>query len=258
MSTPPELSRFDNYSTTEHDYFRHVEKHFTDSPGSINDKLNSFARYVPRQAIATFLARKEIFDKIVNVHGHIIECGVFRGAGLFTWSNLSSIYEPYNHTRRIVGFDTFNGFPVIGEQDESSTDSLLEYKQLGGLNVETKESLTASINHYDKNRFINKIPRVELVSGDASVTIPLYLNENKHLVVALLYLDFDIYKPTRTAIQCLWERMPIGSIIAFDELNQSNWPGETMALFDTLGISSLKIERLTYHPQISFAIKTCN
>ena len=67
MSTPfPELSRFDNFSTTEHDYFRHVEKHFTDSPGSINDKLNSFARYVPRQAIATFLARKEIFDKIVN------------------------------------------------------------------------------------------------------------------------------------------------------------------------------------------------
>ena len=64
MSTPfPELSRFDNFSTTEHDYFRHVEKHFTDSPGSINDKLNSFARYVPRQAIATFLAEKKSLTK---------------------------------------------------------------------------------------------------------------------------------------------------------------------------------------------------
>ena len=251
----PELSRSENFSKSELDYFSQIGSHFTNSPGSINDKLNAFARYVPRQAISTFLARKELFDRIINIHGHIVECGVFRGAGLFTWLNLSSIYEPYNHTRRILGFDTFDGFPGIGEEDHSTTDVSIEYKQPGGLNAETKKSLTESINHYDKNRFINQIPRVELISGDASIQIPEYVKDNKHLVVSLLYLDFDIYKPTRTAIECLWERIPKGGIIAFDELNQSTWPGETMALLDTLGISSLRIERLTYQPQISFAVK---
>ena len=76
----PELSRPENFNKSELDYFSHLSEHFTNSPGTINDKLNAFARYVPRQVISTFLARKEIFDRILNVHGHIIECGVFRGA----------------------------------------------------------------------------------------------------------------------------------------------------------------------------------
>ena len=43
-------------------------------------------------------------------------------------------------------------------------------------------------------------------------------------------------------------------IIVFTlELNQKQWPGETKALFDTIGINNLKIERLSFMPQISFA-----
>lgn len=252
----PELSNQTNFTSTERGYFSRLSSHFVDSPGSINDKLNAFARYVPRQALATFLARKELFDQILNVHGHIIECGVFRGAGLFTWANLSTIYEPYNHTRRIVGFDTFTGFPDIDPEDLGDHLLDLGYKKTGGLAAETSESLSLSIEHYNTNRFISQIPRVEIVSGDACDTIPFYVEKHKHVVVALLYLDFDIYKPTRSAIECLWSRMPSGAVIAFDELNQEQWPGETMAVLDTIGIESLKIKRFAFHPQISYAIKS--
>jgi hypothetical protein len=251
----PELSNQGNFSTSEEEYFSNLSNHFSDSPGSIQDKLNAFSRYVPRQALATFLARKEIFDNIVGVHGHIIECGVFRGAGLFTWANLSSIYEPYNHTRRIIGFDTFEGFPNIDDEDESGGQDHLDYKKKGGLTSESPQYIEKSIAHFDKNRFISQIPRIELIKGDACSTIPEYLKTNKHVIVALLYLDFDIYKPTRMAIECFWQRMPAGSVIAFDELNQAQWPGETMALLDSIGVSSLEIKRLAYQPQISYAIK---
>ena len=126
---------------------------------------------------------------------------------------------------------------------------------VGGLSIETVESMSCSINHYDCNRFISQIPRVEIVPGDACDSIPAYLEGNKHVVIALLYLDFDIYKPTRVAIECLWDRMPRGAVIAFDELNQAQWPGETMAVLDSIGISSLQIQRMPFQPQISFALK---
>ena len=50
--------------------------------------------------------------------------------------------------------------------------------------------------------------------------------------------------------------MPSGAVIAFDELNQEQWPGETMAVLDTIGIQALKIQRLPYQPQISYAVKS--
>ena len=126
---------------------------------------------------------------------------------------------------------------------------------VGGLSSETVESISCSIDHYDCNRFISQIPRVEIVPGDACDSIPAYIEGNKHVVIALLYLDFDIYKPTRVAIECLWDRMPRGAVIAFDELNQAQWPGETMAVLDSIGVSSLQIQRMAFQPQISFALK---
>ena len=83
---------------------------------------------------------------------------------------------------------------------------------------------------------------------------PQYIEDNKHLVVSLLYLDFDIYKPTKAAIESLIERMPKGSVIAFDELNQKEWPGETMAVIETLGIRNLEIKRTQFSTAISYAI----
>ena len=63
---------------------------------------------------------------------------------------------------------------------------------------------------------------------------------------SLLWLDFDIYEGTKVAIENILPRMPKGSIIAFDELNHPLWPGETVALIDTIGINNLRIKRMPY------------
>lgn len=249
----PEMSDNRNFSGSEYTYFKDLSSHFDESPGTTLQKLGAFPRYVPRQMLATFLARERIFQKIVGIHGHIIECGVFRGAGLFSWANLSSIFEPYNHTRRIVGFDTFTGFVEIGEKDQSESGP--EYKVAGGLASDDFSSMLRSVSLFDLNRFIAQIPRIEMIQGDAIDTMPEYRRANPHLLVALLYLDFDLFEPTRVAIETFWPLMPKGSVIAFDELNQSQWPGETQALVKEIGIGTLTIQRFSFHPQISFAIK---
>ncbi|HLO15685.1 MAG TPA: TylF/MycF/NovP-related O-methyltransferase [Anaerolineales bacterium] len=228
-----------------------MERFFQQSLGSNMDKLRNFSKFVPRQSLSNFIAKHELFRHILTIHGHIIECGVFLGGGLMTWGQLSAIYEPVNHVRRVVGFDTFSGFPKIGDEDNGENP---EYAVSGGLSTNAYDDIKEAIRLYDLNRPVGHIPRIELVVGDATKTIPQYVQNNPHLVVAMLYLDFDLFDPTRIAIEMLLPRMPKGAMIVFDELNQSAWPGETLAVLETVGLRNLRIQRFPYMPQLSYAI----
>lgn len=227
---------------------------FDASNGTTLDKLRNFARFVPRQNLAGFLAKAEIFRRVLPVHGSIIECGVFMGGGLFTWAQLSAILEPVNHTRKVIGFDTFSGFPGVHVRDEVNGMSSEEQAGAGMYKFEYIEELRRDAQLFDLNRAVGHIPKIELVQGDALKTIPQYVEQNGHLVVSLLYLDFDLFEPTEAALKAFLPRMPKGAIVAFDELNQKQWPGETLAVLKGAGIRNLRIERLTYVPQISFAV----
>ena len=233
------------------DYAAGMEAYFPQSLGTHMDRLRSFARFVPRQALSLFLAKHELFQHVLSVHGHIIECGVHLGGGLMTWANLSAIYEPVNHTRRVVGFDTFSGFTKLHAKDAGeSTD----FKAPGGLAVDSYEDLCRCVDLFDRNRPIGHIPRVELVRGDACKTIPQYVRDNRHVVVAMLYLDFDVYEPTKVALETFLPRMPKGAVIGFDELNDATWPGETLAVLESVGLRNLRIRRSPITSQFSYAV----
>lgn len=239
-----------NQRASDIEYYQSLNQYWDDSIGTNLDKLRAFTKYVPLGEFSKFIAKYEIFKKIINVHGGIVECGVHQGAGLMTWGIISSILEPLNHIRKIVGFDTFDGFVSINEVDKADN----EHTKKGGLSVNSYDDLKKSIQLYDTFRPLGHIGKIELVKGDASLTIASYLENNPHLVVALLYLDFDVYEPTKDALKLLRSRMPKGAIIAFDELYVQQWPGETQAVHEVLGINNLRIERFPFHPQISYAI----
>lgn len=83
-------------------------------------------------------------------------------------------------------------------------------------------------------------------------TSTVFLENNQHLLVSLLYLDFDLYEPTKKALEVFVPRMPKGAIIAFDELNCESFPGETLAMLETLDIKACKLERSPIDSWISF------
>jgi hypothetical protein len=93
---------------------------------------------------------------------------------------------------------------------------------------------------------------MELIRGDAIITIPDYLISHKEILVSLLWLDFDIYEPTRVALKCFIPRMSKGSIIAFDELNHPLWPGETLAMLEELDIHKHQIKRFPYGSTVCY------
>ena len=223
---------------------------FLKSPDDLDVKLANFPKYVRRQNLTRLLALYELFKLVLRVKGSIIECGVHRGFGLLSWSNFSAIMEPANLTRRIYGFDTFRGFPQVSESDRGSLGSALP----GELQADSYEELLELIRVQDSNRFLGHVPKVELVRGDAAETIPSFVRDHPHLVVSLLYMDFDLYEPSKVAIEQFLPRMPKGAVIAFDELDNPLWPGETLALLNTAGISNLELRRLEWDPYVAYAV----
>ena len=108
------------------------------------------------------------------------------------------------------------------------------------------------IKEYDKNRFLNNKEKIEIIKGDANKIIPQYIQDNKHLTVSLLFLDFDLYEPTVIALEHFLPRMPKGAILAFNEINNADWQGETQALLDKMNLNKHKLECLEFEPNISF------
>lgn len=227
---------------------------FEHSALPLSQRLRDFTRHTKRQDIARFLAKYELFRRALPVNGSVVECGVYAGGGMAAWLHFSAILEPYNHTRRVIGFDTFKGFPGVHGKDRTGTS---EHLRKGGLALKDsiRNELEALFSVHDRNRPLGHIPKAELVAGDACRTIPAYVRRNPHLLIALMYLDFDIYKPTRAALSALYPRVCRGGVVAFDELNCPDFPGETAALVESLDLGKVRLRRFPFDPHISYFIK---
>jgi hypothetical protein len=241
-----------NQSANDLLQFSEIENLFQSSNDSTFNKIDAFPKYATRQSIAKFLTKYELFKMIMPINGSIIEGGVLHGGGTLAWAKLSSILEPNNHTRKIIGFDTFDGFPSIHDQDHKGSDgSLLEKNALRGSSF---DDVMNAIRVYDLNRPLSHISKIELVKGDIAKTCENYVQENPHLVVSMLYLDVDLYEPTKILLENFVPKMPKGAIVVFDELNAKMFPGETRAVDEVVGIRNLKIERFSFDSYVSYAV----
>ncbi len=204
--------------------------------------------FLKRQVLSRILYQDMLYHRIIDVPGVICEFGVHWGATMATLCNLRGIHEPYNHSRRIVGFDTFGGFKGLEQAD----GSLLEegdYSTDSGYEEELAEILSI----HESFSPIPQIRKFELVKGDVAETLPEWLASNPHAIVAMAIMDMDIYKPTRAALELILSRLVKGSMLVFDELNCAHFPGETQAVMEVLGLNTLRLERFAHQPYCAFA-----
>lgn len=202
-----------------------------------DEKIIDFPKYAPNNAIKQFIIRYELIKLIKDVPGDIIECGVCGGRGLMSLLHSHLILEPNFFYRKIIGFDTFSGFSTLTENDNIRENKegdfcFNNYEEISGLGKLHTEFMYENLN------------KVELIKGNAEETIPQYINDNKHILVSLLYLDFDLYLPTKIALEYILPRMPKGSIVAFDEIHHERFPGETIALLEKLNINNYQIKNI--------------
>ena len=218
---------------------------------------DNFAKYVSRKELTRFLVRHELFKQILDIKGSIVECGVLGGNGVMGWAQLSAIMEPVAYHRRVYGFDTFEGFPSVHARDleaNSYASGDKAYLKKGFMKDDSYADLQQAIHLHDLNRFLPQIAKTFLVKGDFMKTADDFIKANPHLIVALLYLDFDLYEPTKKALELFLPRMPKGSIIGFDEINNPKWPGETSALLEMLKLRDIRIQKFPYEPNMAYVV----
>ena len=202
--------------------------------------------YLKRQLVSTILTRIKLFEKVLNVHGSIVECGVHRGNSLMVFEHLSSVLEPMNSYRKVIGFDTFEGFPSGSSNDADVV--------VGHFRNTDYEHLLNLVELHDQNRPLGHMPKVDLVKGDATKTIPQYVEDHPELVIALLYMDFDIYEPTAVALKHLLPLVPKGGVVGFDEVGKKRWKGETIALKENVVLSGVRLRRFDFNAAVSYYV----
>lgn len=198
------------------------------------DAVKLFPVLARRQWIKRFLAHSDFFRKTLDVPGDIAELGVFRGLGMMTWANLLETFCIGDRTKIVYGFDNWQGFKGLTEQD-GRADAAID-KIAGGFSPKHfYGELESAISIFDDDRFISKKPRVKLINGDIERTVPDFLSEHPGIRFSLVHFDCDLYQPTRIALEHIWPRVSRGGIILFDEYAIKDWPGETAAVDEFFG-----------------------
>jgi len=87
------------------------------SPIPQEQLLSNLGLFLESKNLARLLFLNHVYQHIIDVQGVIMEFGTRWGQNLGVLSALRGIYEPFNRHRKIIGFDSFSGFPSVSQQD---------------------------------------------------------------------------------------------------------------------------------------------
>jgi hypothetical protein len=196
------------------------------TPVPRSELLRNLFLYMDRRALSRFLFLNELYQTSISLHGSVFEFGVRYGVNTCLFTSLRGIYEPYNHNRKIVSFDTFSGFPSTSNANDSDN------AETGQFSVPKtyEDHLEEVLMIHEKLAPLDNIKKFELVKGDVMETLPAYIEQHQETMISLAYFDFDLFEPTLFGLSQIEPYLVDGAIIGFDEINCEEWPGETLAL----------------------------
>lgn len=185
--------------------------------------LKEDQKLLTRHQVDYVCAIKRLFELSERTVGHVIELGVGRGRNSIIFGRLIK-HANQQEFKRYIGFDTFEGFT---QADLESTPHL-------AATAHKDTSLDFVIGQCRANDCDDVC---EFVKGDILQTLPAIVSNPRtnmkfsagQLVVSLLYIDCNAYRPASFALDYLKGYLADGAIIAVDETMQG---GETRALRD--------------------------
>lgn len=213
---------------------------------------NNLSVYLPRQELSRLLALSDIYrNHVVNSAGVMLEFGTWAGRTATTLTNLRGALEPFNFTRRLVIFDTFDGLAGVNDQD--GTHELAKDRTYS-IASSYDGYLEKILSYHESEAPLSHIKKFEIVKGDASVTVPQYFTAHPETIVSLAYFDFDIFAPTRDCLKAIMPHLTKSSVLVFDQLNCPEYPGETVALQEVIGLGKAKIRRSPLTPWMTYLL----
>ncbi len=165
----------------------------------------------------------ELLTRTREVPGDIAECGVFRGETLLAMGLRLEQAERLS-SKRIFGFDSFEGFDELVELDVELGGAANIHKQVGGFSETSHGQLLAKLRRWGLG------DRVELVPGYFDDTLAGYADRR----FSFVHLDCDLYGSYKTCLEFFYPRLSPGAIVLLDEYNDPPWPGCNKAVDEFL------------------------
>ena len=219
---------------------------FLRSPLPKEDLLFNLGLYTRSSLLVKFIVMYETYQKFVNIPGAIMEFGTWWGQNLVLLENLRAILEPFNKQRKIIGFDTFSGYPK-----PSATDGNSAVWQEGSYATSTEymQHLNDLLQTHETSNVLGHVNgQHELVKGDVCETVPAFFSAHPETIVAFAYFDMGLYEPTKVALETIKPHLVSGSVILLDELTWSEAPGEALAFKEVFKPSEYHIEKVKLYP----------
>lgn len=164
----------------------------------------------------------KLIEKISDVNGDVVECGVADGTSLAT---LASLLKAHGQIRRVWGFDSWAGLPSPSSADAGNASIAAGGMFSQASTAKVRDELLAYGLTDDEIA-----QTVRLMPGLFSETLPGYDGQ-----VALLHVDVDLYQSYLDCLTNLWPRIVAGGIVAFDEYGEPDtWPGARRAVDEFL------------------------
>jgi hypothetical protein len=211
--------------------------------------LMNMGLFLTPQTLGRVLFMDFLYRQQLEVQGVVMELGTRWGQNASLFSALRGIHEPFNRLRKVVAFDTFDGFVDTDAKDGPAMKP-------GAYSVSQGYAayLEKVLEFQEAESPLPHLRKHEIVKGDVRVTLPSYLERNPETVVSLVYFDLDLYEPTKVCLELLKHRVTRGTVIGFDEANDHATPGETLAIIDTWGLGKYPLKRFPASARTSYLV----
>jgi hypothetical protein len=214
----------------------------TQNPQSFFDSFNSFIINKDRRVFNKLVARAMLCNEVKDIPGDIVECGLFKGTGFYTFLKLKNVFNP-NSAKKVIGFDFFNTEGLISsinnDADKAAMDVLFKERNFkhgqSFKEVFSKQLLTDGFSESD----------FELIEGDISITSKQFSQNNPGFKISLMYMDLDLEIPTYNTLVNLWDNVTKGGIVVFDEYGYHKW-SESKGVDQFIKERNIEIKNLNF------------
>jgi len=187
-------------------------------PATYRHQMSRFLPTVHRRTLGRILYFERMMDRLEDVDGDIVECGVSIGHGTLYFMLLSELMGKERH---VYAFDSFQGFPAPTSADLKSDGA---YEISRGILASPQEMVT-KVLHDGRvpQRLIDK--NLHVIPGFFEASLPHYQGR-----IALLHLDCDLFESYTCCLNLLYDKVVAGGLIMFDEYEDANYPGAKIAV----------------------------